>query len=129
MEPHFALRAEFNLPQGQTMLRIPTSDLTATDGGYILRDGGTNGGAIIFSPDDKTMLISDSNAVHGVDIFDAGTQAYQRTLFTENFVPEAMTTDSLGEYLFVGSFEQPELRVYALGSQGLPAHQPQPRIC
>ncbi len=67
------------------------------------------------------------NAVRGVDIFDAGTQAYQRTLFTENFVPESMTTDSLGEYLFVGSFEQPELRVYALGSQGLPAHQPQPR--
>ena len=37
-----------------------------------------------------------------------------------------MTTDNLGQYLFVGSWEQPELRVYALGSAGLPAHQPQP---
>src|SRR5205085_149840 len=63
-----------DLPQGQTMLRIPTNDLTATDGGYILRNGGTSGGAIIFSPDDKTVLISDQNEAPGVDIFDAETQ-------------------------------------------------------
>ena len=70
-----------NLPQGQTMLRIPTNDLTATDGDYVLRDGGRSGGAIIFSPDDKTVLISDSNDVHGVDIFDAGTQAYAYSVY------------------------------------------------
>lgn len=74
------------------------------------------------------MLVTDqSDIVQGVDIFDAGTKAYQRTILTDYFAPLTMTIDSLGKYLFVGSFEQPELRVYALGSTGLSRHLPQPK--
>lgn len=113
---------------GATLLRIPTDDLTATDGGYVLFHGGLTRGAIAFSADDKTMLVTDqSDVAQGVDIFDAATQVYQRTIFTDYFTPLTMTIDSLGKYLFVGSFEQPELRVYALGSTGLPGHPPQPK--
>ncbi len=114
--------------ESSTLLRIPTDDLTATDGGYVLPHGGLTRGAIAFSADDKTMLITDqSDVAQGVDIFDAATQVYQRTILTDYFTPLTMTIDSLGQYLFVGSFEQPELRVYALGSNGLPGHQPQPK--
>lgn len=113
---------------GATLLRIPTDDLAATDGGYVLPHAGLTRGAIAFSADDKTMLITDqSDLAQGVDVFDAETEVYQRSILTNYFTPLTMTIDSLGQYLFVGSFEQPELRVYALGSNGLPGHLPQPK--
>jgi YVTN family beta-propeller protein len=107
-------------------LRIPSADLTATDGGYSFTNGGYAGGALAFSPDDQTMMISEvAGDKTGIDIFDATTQVYQRTIFTNDyFAPTAITTDALGKYLFAGSFEVGELRVYALGSAGLPAHKP-----
>ena len=108
---------------------IPATDLTATNGGYVLPNGGYGGGALTFASDDRTILISEvASEKTGVDVFDAATQVYQRTIFTDDyFAPSAITTDTLGSYLFAGSVEVPELRVYALGSAGLPAHKAQPK--
>ncbi len=113
---------------GSTVLRIPSDDMGATNGGYVLPHQGRATGAIAFSADDKTMLVSDQSAIaQGVAVFDAETQAYQRTILMSDFFPQTITVDRLGQYLFAGSSSPPELRVYALGSNGLPSHQPQPR--
>ena len=110
------------------LLKILADDLSAAEGNYVLSEMGYPGGGIAFSPDDKTVLISNVSFVgRGVDIFDAATQVYQRTILLDHFTPLTMTTDTLGQYLFAGSFEEPELHVYALGSNGLPGHPPQPR--
>ena len=113
-----------------TVLRIPTDDLNGADGSYGLPHGGLTVGPITFSHDAKTVLIANmsfSEIAQGIDIFDAESQVYQRTIQTDHFVPRSMTTDSLGHYVFVGSWETPELRVYTLDSSGLPAHRPQPK--
>lgn len=110
------------------VLSIPADNLRGANGSYTLSHAGIATGAIAFSNDDQTLLVTNQNFVaQGVDIFDAKTRVYQRTILTDYFVPLTMTTDSLGQYLFVGSNKQHELRVYALGSKGLSAHEPLPK--
>ncbi len=108
-----------------TLLRIPAANLSTTDGGYLLPHAGLTRGAIAFSNDDQTMLVTNqSDVAQGIDLFDVATQTYQRTILTDYFTPRSMAIDTLGQYVFVGSPEMAELRVYALGSKGLSGHQP-----